>query len=169
MSEVPPCPPGSHPHADQPNWRPADTAEDYLTNCREGLEEYSERRVAKLFGISRIELWRWKMMARLPDDLFDALLKGRRTSTKALAAIAVALQNGGPVGDAERCRRCGGVLRVRPSVSRENIKIVVQWLNKRQAEERRPLTARERLPNRRHNGGPATAIGAALDKLAEAP
>ena len=78
-------------------------------------------------------------MAWLPDDLFDALLKGsRRQSSKSLAAVAVALQNGGPVGDAERCPHCGGVLRVRPSVSRENIKIVVQWLNKREAAERRP-------------------------------
>ncbi len=78
MSEVPPCPPGSHPHADQPNWKPADTAEDYFVNCREGLEEYSERRLAKLFGVSRIELWRWKMMAGLPDDLFDTLFEGGR-------------------------------------------------------------------------------------------
>jgi hypothetical protein len=131
-----PGPPGSHPHADQPNWKPAGNAEDYLRNCEDGLEKLSERRLAKLFGVSRIELWRWRMMAWLPDDLFDALLKGRRPSTKALAAIAVALQNGGPVGDAERCPRCGGVLRVRPSVSRENIKIVVQWLNKREAAER---------------------------------
>ena len=130
-------PPGEPPHADQPNWRPADTGEDYLANCLEGLEEYSERHLAKLFGVSRIELWRRRMMAWLPVDLFDMLLKGRRPSTKALAAIAVALQNGGPVGDAERCPHCGGVLRVRPSVSRENIKIVVQWLNKREAEERR--------------------------------
>jgi hypothetical protein len=129
-------PPGGHPHANQPNWWPADTAEDYLANCLEGLEEDSKRRLAKLFGISRAELWRWEMMACLPDDLFDALLKGSRQSSKSLAAIAAALQNGGPVGDAERCPHCGGVLRVRPSVSRDNIKIVVQWLHKREAAER---------------------------------
>jgi hypothetical protein len=78
------------------------------------------------------------MMAWLPDDLFEALLKGgpRRQSSKSLAAVAVALQNGGPVGDAERCPHCGGVLRVRPSVSRENIQIVVQWMDKREAAER---------------------------------
>ncbi len=131
-----PGPPGSHPHADQPNWKPADNAEDYLRNCEVGLEKLSERRLAKLFGVSRIELWRWRMMARLPDDLFDALLKERHPSTKALAAIAVALQNGGPAGEVDRCPHCGGVLRVRPSVSRENIKIVVQWLDKREAAER---------------------------------
>jgi hypothetical protein len=31
-----------------------------------------------------------------------------------------------------------GALRVRPSVSRENIKIVSEWLHKREAEERAP-------------------------------
>ena len=35
------------------NWQPATTAEDYLRNCREGLEEWSERRFAKLSGIPR--------------------------------------------------------------------------------------------------------------------
>ena len=51
-----PGPPGSHPHADQPNWKPADNADDYLRNCEDGLEKFSERRFAKLFGASRIEL-----------------------------------------------------------------------------------------------------------------
>ena len=30
--------PGSHPHSDRPNWRPAETVEEYLNNVREGLE-----------------------------------------------------------------------------------------------------------------------------------
>ena len=139
MSEqIQPCPPGSHPHADQPNWRPADNPEDYRHNCEEGLETYSDRRMAKLFGVSRIEWWRWKMMAWLPDDLFEALLKRPRHSSKSLAAVAVALRNGGPVGEVERCPHCGGRLRVRPSVSREDIKIVVEWMNKREGGERAP-------------------------------
>jgi hypothetical protein len=62
--------PGSHGR----NWSPAETLEDYLRNCEEGLETRSERRVAKLMGVSRAELWRWKMMAELPEDLFEALL-----------------------------------------------------------------------------------------------
>ncbi len=45
--------PGSHSHADQPNWRPAVTADEYLNNCSEGLEVYSERRMAKLMGVPR--------------------------------------------------------------------------------------------------------------------
>ena len=130
------CSPGSHPHVGQPNWRPADNPWDYARNCQEGLETFSKRRFAKLLGISRAELWRWELMSELPDDLFEMLLEGRRArrqSSKSLAAVAVALQNGGPAGEPERCPHCGGVLRVRPSVSRENIKIVVQWLNKREA------------------------------------
>jgi len=71
--------PGSHPNADQPNWRPASTSGDYTRNREEGMESYSERHVAKLLGISRAELWHWKLMADLPEDLFEALMKGSRT------------------------------------------------------------------------------------------
>ena len=48
--------PGSHPHSDRPNWRPAETADEYLRNCREGLEQYSDRKFARLTGMSRIGL-----------------------------------------------------------------------------------------------------------------
>ena len=54
---------GSHPHADQRNWQPADNIDDYLRNCREGLETYSDRRVAKLWGVSRAWIWRAKLVA----------------------------------------------------------------------------------------------------------
>ena len=46
-----------------PNWQPASTKVDYLRNCREGLEDYSERRLAKLLGWSRIRIHRAKLMA----------------------------------------------------------------------------------------------------------
>jgi hypothetical protein len=29
--------PGEHSHSDRPNWRPAETADDYFSNCKEGL------------------------------------------------------------------------------------------------------------------------------------
>jgi hypothetical protein len=60
--------PGSHSHSDRPNWRPAENADNYLRNCQEGLEEYSERRLAKLMGIPRAQLWRWKLMADIPEE-----------------------------------------------------------------------------------------------------
>lgn len=132
------CPPGSHPHADRRNWRPADNIDDFFRNCQDGLETYSDRKAAKLMGISRVELWRWKMMACLPDDLFEGLLNGRYPSTKSLAAVAVALKNSGPIAEVERCPHCGGRLRLRPSVSRENSKIVAEWINKRKAGDRAP-------------------------------
>jgi hypothetical protein len=76
-------------------------------------------------------------MAELPDDLFEMLLKApRRQSSKSLAAVAVALKNGATAGEVERCQHCGGTLMVRPSVSRENIKIVVEWMNKRESAAR---------------------------------
>jgi hypothetical protein len=130
MSALPrqPCPPGSHPHADQPNWRPADTFADYVRNCQEGLEPYSDRRAAKLLGISRAELWRWKLMAELPEALFESLLKeGRKSSSKALASVASALKGNGREADAELCPHCGGVLRMRLRVSSEYRKIVDGW------------------------------------------
>jgi hypothetical protein len=122
------CPPGGHPHADRPNWRPASTIEEYVRNFQEGLEPYSGRRAAKLLGISRAELWRWQLMAELPEALFEALLKAdRKPSTKALASVASALKGNGREADAELCPHCGGVLRVRLRVSTEYRKIVDDW------------------------------------------
>jgi len=69
--------PGSHPHSDRPNWQQAETIADYARNIREGLEEYSDRRAAKLLGRSRIHVYRAKLMAELPNALFERLL-GRR-------------------------------------------------------------------------------------------
>jgi hypothetical protein len=68
--------PGSHPHSGR-NWQPATTIDEYLQNCREGLEEYSDRRTAKLMGWSRMYLYRVLLMAELPDELFEHLLAAR--------------------------------------------------------------------------------------------
>jgi hypothetical protein len=123
------CSPGSHPHSDRPNWRPAETIDGYLENCREGLEEYSERRAAKLFGISRVELWRWKLLAAIPEDLFDRLLElDPKPSTKSLALIAQALIGGKASPDTECCPHCGGILRLRRRVSPKAAKVVNDWL-----------------------------------------
>jgi hypothetical protein len=67
--------PGSHPHADRPNWRPAQTADDCLRNCREGLEVFSERRFACLMSLPRMKLWQMRMMAEIPEELFERLLR----------------------------------------------------------------------------------------------
>jgi hypothetical protein len=131
MSEAPHGSPGGHPHADQPNWQPADNIDDYLQNCREGLEEYSDRHAAKLLGVPRIEVFRWKLMAELPEDLFQALLKSKRSpSVKSVAAVAQALKRGNQA-DTECCPHCGHVLRTRPQVSTEYEKIVNDWLKEK--------------------------------------
>jgi hypothetical protein len=71
------CSPGSHPHADRPNWKPGKTFDDYIANCSEGLEIYSDRHAANLLGVSRIELYRWKLAATLPEELVDRLFEAR--------------------------------------------------------------------------------------------
>jgi len=57
MAETPGFP-ESNLYVDRPNWRPAETFDEYLRNCRAGLEAYSARRMAKLMGFSRAALWR---------------------------------------------------------------------------------------------------------------
>jgi hypothetical protein len=125
------CSPGSHRHSDRPNWRPAETAEDYIRNCREGLETYSDRRFAKLSGLSRITLWRAGRIAELPDDLFEYILREARKrhiklSEKSMAQVAVALRGSKNVAEVERCPHCGGVLRIRAQVGDQLADIVLQ-------------------------------------------
>ncbi len=129
MREGSVSPPGSHPHSDRPNWRPAETADEYVRNCQDGLEAYSERRMAKLLGISRARLWRWKLMAEVPEELFERLLAetSHVPSTKELANVARALNGHGPTHDAERCPHCGEVLRVRGRWRPGTAKVVNEW------------------------------------------
>src|SRR5215472_13547474 len=119
--------PGGHPHSDRRNWAPADTAEDYLRNCREGLETWSERRFANLMGVSRAQLWRWKIYAAIPEDLFEALLS-RHVSRRDLTKIGQFLTKGDVPIEAERCPHCGGLLRVR-GISDDAVKIFNDWID----------------------------------------
>lgn len=118
--------PGSHGR----NWAPAETIDDYLRNCREGLEPYSERRAAKFFGWSRMQMYRVMLVVRIiPNDLFDALIEQRPKvpSWRELAKIARAL-SGEAVTETECCPHCGAVLRVR-SISATSAAIVTKWLS----------------------------------------
>ena len=128
-----PCSPGSHPHSDRPNWQPAENSDEYVRNCQEGLEVYSERRMAKLLGISRARLWRWKLLAEIPEDLFERLLAraDHVPSTKELANVARALNGLGPPHDVELCPHCGEVLRVRGRWRSSTARIVNEWLSER--------------------------------------
>lgn len=122
------CSPGGHPHSDKPNWKPADNADDYLSNCNAGLETYSDRRMAELFGCSRIDLWRAKRIAELPEELFERLLTGGIGSSKALAAAAHVLSGADMAAETECCPHCGGVLRRRAHISEKAARIIDAWL-----------------------------------------
>jgi hypothetical protein len=117
-----------------PNWHPASTAEDYLRNCREGLEEYSERRLAKLMGWPRIKIHRAKLMAELPEALFERLLAAGVLSNKALANIAVALKGDPLSGEIARCPHCREVLRVRPNLGKQARAAIKAWLGEPYAD-----------------------------------
>jgi 8-oxo-dGTP diphosphatase len=108
---------GSHPHSDWPNWQPAETIDDYARNIREGLEEYSDRRAAKLLGRSRIYVYRAKLVAELPDTLFERLLDADVVSSKTLANVALVLRRNDPrSADVERCPHSGEVFCVGPDL-----------------------------------------------------
>jgi len=122
------CSPGSHPHADRPNWRPAETLTDYLRNVEEGLEAPSDRRLAKLIGISRIKLYRLRMFAEIPKDLFERLLDAGVTGERSLAAVATAMRTGEVAHNADgRCPHCGGVL-YRQRIGSRAIRVVNDWI-----------------------------------------
>ena len=70
--------PGEHPHSDRPNWRPAETVDEYFLNVREGLEKPSIERLTKLLDLNRTMSWRARQMAHIPAGLFDRLLRGLR-------------------------------------------------------------------------------------------
>ena len=65
---TPPCSPGEHPHADRPNF----TAADYLQMCR-GEAEFTASEYARLLGVSRMALHRWKIMASMSGEEFEAV------------------------------------------------------------------------------------------------
>lgn len=114
------------------NWQPADNIKDYLRNCREGLEDYSDERAVRLLGWSRMKLWRVRKARQLPDELFELLIgQDKIPSWRELAAIAGTLYQGDPACDTERCPHCGEVLRRRRRFSQAAARIVSGWLDQK--------------------------------------
>ena len=62
--------------------RPAETIGEYVSNCQ------TDHRFAKLMGMTRVQLYRAKLMAELPVDLFEYLMNHDdfKPSSKALVA-----------------------------------------------------------------------------------
>src|SRR6266436_4994905 len=101
--------PGSHGR----NWSPAETIDDYVRDCKEGLETYSDRHAATILGWSRMQVYRAKLMSEIPADLFEALLaQDEPPAPRQLGSIALALR-GHDAAESERCPHCGALLRVR--------------------------------------------------------
>ena len=122
--------PGGHPHADRPNWQPAQTILEYVANCREGLEVYTDKRAAELLGWSRAKLWRVRSASRLPEPLFEALIAQRQMpSWRELAGIADTLFDGKPAHETETCPCCGHVLRKRRRFTEASARIVDDYLS----------------------------------------
>jgi hypothetical protein len=145
MTELSNGSPGSHSHADRPNWRPGDDDANELQIQKIGdalRDGASERHLAKLLDLSRMQLWRGKMAARIPEPLLDRLFEARRAglikalSMKSLAAIGRALEDGELLrGEVERCPNCGHTLRVRPDVSQAVINVVADWIQETAEQE----------------------------------
>jgi hypothetical protein len=84
--------------------------------------------MAKLLGWSRVQLYRARLMAELPEELFDLLLANGIASSRKLANVARGLRGEGPNGECERCPNCGYLLRLRGPWKPETARIVNEWI-----------------------------------------
>jgi hypothetical protein len=130
------CSPGSHPHTDRPNWRPGETLDEYMRNRHEGLETFSKRRVAKLIGWTRVDIWRATLTADIPEDSFELLvLASDPPSPRELANVALTLRDNHESTDIERCPHCRTVLRVRGRLRKTTREVLQRWLIAREGTQ----------------------------------
>jgi hypothetical protein len=112
--------PGSH----RRNWSPALNAGDCVRNSREGLEEYSDRRMAKLMGWSRAHILACQIDGRAPDDLFEALVAAGGCSSKSLLpshSRSAGARRGAMPNVARTAGMCFAYGKRRPSHDREQM------------------------------------------------
>jgi hypothetical protein len=124
-------PPGGHPHNDRPNWQPGDDDTDELLTqkIRDAIRDgVSERKMAKLLGIPRSQLWKGKAMAAIPEDLFNRLMAAR-VGGRALVYIGRFFTDpdNPPNVETECCPNCGQLLRTRNKAILRAFDIVQQW------------------------------------------
>jgi hypothetical protein len=105
--------PGEHPHSDRRNF----TAGDYLQMCLDGEAVFSESEYARLAGVSRAEIWRWKFLARVPEEMFEQALKAMAADNRPWSTTRLVDELKRRTGMArlyvETCPHCGGVVRQR--------------------------------------------------------
>ena len=102
--------PGSHRSADKP---------------------MSQREVAKSMGVSRAELWRWKVVGNIPKDLLHRLKEAKpHVGVRELVEIGRLFAGAsGAAHEVERCPHCAGVLRFRRRWRKHITKVIVDWLS----------------------------------------
>ena len=123
--------PGSHPHADRPNWHPGDDeAADELMQQKlaDALRDgKSERQIAKLLGVTRKLVWRAKLLASIPEDLHEVLRATKpRPSSKEMELVARYLRDDDFTGEREHCPHCGEILRHR-GLKPSTVRVVEDW------------------------------------------
>ncbi len=124
--------PGSHPHADRPNWQPGDDDAEELQHqklvdaLRSGLA--TDRELAKLAGVSRKQIWHSKLWAAIPDGLFERLVAAR--VGKRAAAVIGRIYAGRSIAKREEecCPNGGHVLRVRNKSVLRALDIMDAWI-----------------------------------------
>jgi hypothetical protein len=77
---------------------------------------------------SRIKVHRAKLMADLPEPLFELLLAAGVLSSKALANVALAFKCGRNGAEIERCPHCGEPLRARWQIGNKARAAIRAWL-----------------------------------------
>jgi hypothetical protein len=131
MSQIDDGSPGSHPRANQSNWRPGDDDADELLvqKLQDALRGGgSERQISKLLGVSRVKLWRCRMYASIPGGLVERLMAAR-VGSKALIYIArFGLDGEPPSPEIESCPHCGHTVRVRNKDILRALDIMQQWI-----------------------------------------
>jgi hypothetical protein len=126
-------------HPDRRNWRPGDDdAADELQfqKLQDAIRDgASERAISKLLGLNRARMWRAKMIANIPDELFDRL-SAARVGRREIVGVGRALKDGELLrSDVECCPNCGHRLRLRPAIKQSTMKIVADWMDEKAAAD----------------------------------
>jgi hypothetical protein len=128
--------PGSHPHSNRPNWQPGDNDADELLQQKiaDALRDgKGERHIAKLLGVSRMALWRGKILSEIPHGLLERLCAAR-VGIKAMIYIGRLCRDLNadrelPGPEVECCPKCGYQLRVRNKGILRAIDIFRRWFH----------------------------------------
>jgi hypothetical protein len=107
-----------------------------MRNCHEGLETFSQRRVAKLIAWTRVDIWRAMLITDIPQELFELLLASDDPpSPRELANVALTLRDNHESTDIERCPHCRTVLRVRGRLRKTTREVLQRWLIAREGTQ----------------------------------